>query len=190
VPLGPGQYTNCTSNQGISVSAGSLLGGLTGQGQGQIDLAKPLQVTCTATANGTGGLSVAGVEALVDAIAPGVDIRSLDLDLPALGVSGEATTNSADPRAQVSATATQVPAAVKARASSASARSTASAPAAKTSAAASGTPASASGGIVAETVGSPGALARTGAGVSGLGLLGTFLFGGGRLFAFGRKFLR
>ncbi len=64
--------------------AGSLLGGLAGQGQ--VDIAQPLQVTCATTANGTAGLSAAGVESLVNAIVPGVDISSLGLDLPALGL--------------------------------------------------------------------------------------------------------
>jgi hypothetical protein len=172
---------------------GGLLSGLTGQsqGQGQVNLAQPLQVACDTTANGTGALSMAGVEALVNAIVPGVDIASLGLDLPALGVSGEATTGAVDPGTKVSATAaTQVPAAVKATASSPSVRASAAAPATRTQTAASTTPAPASGGIVAQTVGSPGALARTGAGVGALGLLGTALFGGGRLLAFSRKFLR
>ena len=38
--------------------------------------------------------------------------------------------------------------------------------------------------------GSPGALARTGAGVSALALLGSLLFGSGRFLALGRKLLR
>ena len=168
---------------------GSLLGGLTGQGQ--VDIARPLQVACATTANGTAGLSVAGVESLVNAIVPGVDILSLGLDLPALGLpeiglSGSATTGAADPgTAQVNATA--VPATVKANASSPSVRASAATPATQATTAASATPASASGGIVAQTVGSPGALARTGAGVGALGLLGSALFGSGRLIALGRK---
>ena len=44
--------------------------------------------------------------------------------------------------------------------------------------------------IVAQTIGSPGALARTGAGVGVLGLLGTALIGSGRLLALGRKLSR
>ena len=48
----------------------------------------------------------------------------------------------------------------------------------------------ASTGIIAQTVGSPGALARTGAGVSALGLLGMGLVGSGRFLALARKLLR
>jgi hypothetical protein len=167
-----------------------LLGSLTGQ----IDAAAPLEISCATAADGTGlGLSAAGVDVLVNAIAPGIDVSSLGIDLPVVEVNGSTTTGSADAgTTAVSATAAgSVPAATRANVSSSSSvRASAAAPAAAATTAASATPASASGGIVAETVGSPGALARTGAGVGALGLLGSALFGSGRLLGLGRKLLR
>jgi hypothetical protein len=167
-----------------------LLGSITGQ----VDAAEPLKISCATAANGTGlGLSAAGVDVLVNAIAPGIDVSALDIGVPAVDVNASTTAGSADPGATaVSATAAgSLPAQGRLSASSRSVRASAAAPATTTSttAAASAAPASASGGIVAQTVGSPGALARTGAGVGALGLLGTALFGGGRLLALGRKFL-
>jgi hypothetical protein len=205
-----------TSTQGISVAAnpaGSTLGlnvslpaltealpkldGLPVLGSvgGEVEAAaaQPLQVSCSTSAEGTGlGLSAAGADALVRAIVPGVDVSTLGIDLPALGLSGSATTGSADAGAtQVSATAAgSVPTKARVNTSSPAVRASAAAPATTTTAAVSAAPASASGGIVAQTVGSPGALARTGAGVSALGLLGSVLFGSGRLLGFGRKLLK
>ena len=196
-----------TSPQGISVAAGPAgstlglnvslpaLGSLLGSVGGEVEAAatQPLQVSCSTSADGTGlGLSAAGVDALVSAIVPGVDASSLGIDLPALGLSGSATTGSADPGAtQVSAAAaSSVPTTARVNASSPTVRASAAAPATTTTAAASAAPASASGGIVAQTVGSPGARARTGAGVGALGLLGSALFGSGRLLTFGRKLLK
>lgn len=213
--LGGAAASTLSSEQGISVSAspaggtlglnvllpaltdalpdlGSLpvLGGLTGHG----DATAPLQISCATAADGTMGLSAAGVDILVNAIAPGIDVSGLDINIPAVEVKGSTTAGSAGAgTAQVSATAAgSLPAATSAKASESSVRAAAAAPAtsATTSATASAAPASASGGIVAQTVGSPGALARTGAGVGGLGLLGSFLFGSGRLLGLGRRLLR
>jgi hypothetical protein len=167
-----------------------LLGSLTGR----IDAAQPLEISCATAADGTGlGLSAAGIDVLANAIAPGVDVSTLGIELPAVGVSGSTTTGSAAPgTTAVSATATgSVPATNRANVSSSQAvRASAAAPAATATTSAAATPAAASGGIVAETVGSPGALARTGAGLGGLGLLGSALFGSGRLLGLGRKLLR
>ena len=175
-----------------------VLGSVLGSVGGEVEAAavQPLQVSCSASADGTGlGLSAAGVDALVRALVPGVDVSSLGIDLPALGLpdvglSGSATTGSADPGTKVSATAAgSAPAKGRVNASSPTVRASAAAPS-TTTAAVSAAPASASGGIVAQTVGSPGALARTGAGVGALGLLGSALFGSGRLLGLGRKLLK
>jgi hypothetical protein len=167
-----------------------LLGGLTGQ----VDAAQPVKISCSTAANGTGlGLSAAGVGALVSAIVPGVDLSTLDIDIPAVDASASTTAGAANlGTTAVSATAAgSVPAPKVSAASPAVRASAAAAPATtSTTATAAATPASASGGIVAQTVGSPGALARTGAGVGALGLLGSALFGSGRLIAFGRKLLK
>lgn len=213
---GDAAVSTLASTQGISVAAqpaGSTLGlnvslpaltdslpelgslPLLGSLTGQIDAAAPLEISCATAANGTGlGLSAAGVDVLVNAIAPGVDVSTLGIDLPAIGVDGSTTTGSADGgTTAASATAAgAVPATTRANVSpsSSAVRASAAAPAATATTSASATPASASGGIVAETVGSPGALARTGAGAGALGLLGSALFGSGRLLGLGRKLLR
>jgi hypothetical protein len=182
------------STLGLNVSLpalGSVLGSVGGEVEAAA--AQPLQVSCATSADGTGlGLSAAGVDALVNAIVPGVDVSSLGIDLPALGLSGSASTAAADPgTTQVSAAAaSSVPTKARVNASSPTVRASASAPSATATSAVSAAPASASGGIVAQTVGSPGALARTGAGVGALGLLGSALFGSGRLLGFGRKLLK
>jgi hypothetical protein len=44
--------------------------------------------------------------------------------------------------------------------------------------------------VLGETLSRPGSLARTGAGVGGLALLGGLLLGGGRLTVLARKLLR
>ncbi|MEW6476661.1 MAG: hypothetical protein AB1679_30740 [Actinomycetota bacterium] len=214
--LGDAAASTLASEQGITVAAspagsdlnlqvslpaltdslGSLplLGSLTGQ----VDATAPLTISCATAADGTGlGLSAAGVDVLVNAIAPGIDVSSLGIDVPAVDVNAAATAAPAAPgSAAVSATAAgSVPTTARANVSSSSVRASAAAPApaTTTTTSASARPASASasgsGGIVDQTVGSPGALARTGAGVGALGLLGTALFGSGRLFALGRKLL-
>lgn len=187
---------------GTLPSLGSLplLGSLAGE-----VTAEPLQVSCTASADGTTlGLSAAGAEALIGAIAPGVDVsallRSVDVaasaGLPAGGdlaasaglpggdVAASAALPAGRPAASVSATAAAPePAAAPApiRSSSASVRVAAADPAtAATTATVS--PASSST--------APGTLARTGAGVGALGLLGAGLLGAGRAPGLGRKFLR
>jgi hypothetical protein len=167
-----------------------LLGSLTGQ----VDAAEPLKISCATSADGTGlGLSAAGVDALVSAIVPGVDLSTLAIDIPtAVNASTSTSAGSASAgTTAVSATAAgAVPGAVRSSVSP-SVRASAAAPASTaTTATVAAAPASASGGIVAQTVGSPGALARTGAGVGALGLLGSALFGSGRLIAFGRKLLK
>lgn len=169
-------------------SLGSLP--LLGSVAGEVDAAPPLQITCAASADGTGlGLTAAGVDVLVDAIAPGVDVSGLDLDIPAVDAGGSADTSVAALPADtsVSATAagsrpaTQAQAAPSARVSTAAPASTTTA-----SAAALAAPASTSGSGASV---SGGTLARTGAGVGGFGLLGGALIGGGRLLAFGRRLL-
>jgi hypothetical protein len=167
-------------------SLGSLP--LLGSVAGEVDATRPLQITCAASAGGTGlGLTAAGVDVLVDAIAPGVDVSGLDLEIPAVDAGASANTSGAALPADVSANATaagtlpatQAKAAPAARVSAAAPASTTT-----TSAAAEAAPASTSDASV-----SGGTLARTGAGVGGLGLLGGALIGGGRLLAFGRRFL-
>jgi hypothetical protein len=161
---------------------------LLGSIAGHVDAAQPLQISCSASADGAGlGLSAAGVDALVNAIAPGVDVSGLNLDIPAVAASGSATTSGSAVPGTTSVSATAAGSLPATRASAApSVRAGASAPAATTttSAAADTTSASPSASV------SAGTLARTGAGVGALGLLGSFLIGGGRLLAFGRKFLR
>jgi trimeric autotransporter adhesin len=168
-------------------SLGSLP--LLGSVAGQVDATEPLKVTCAATADGTGlGLSAAGVDVLVDAIAPGVDVSGLDLAIPVVDAGASATTSGvAVPGTSVSATAAGSLPATKAKAAP-SARVSAAAPAttATTAAAVDADPAATS----SSPSVSAGTLARTGAGVGALGLLGSTLIGGGRLVAFGRKLLR
>ena len=184
----------------LAVSLPALSGALPGLGSlplsgaasGHVDAA-PLTVNCAAASDGTGlGLSAAGVTALVNAIAPGVDLSGIDL--PA-GVSVSAGGGAAAPATSASGTASAAPAGSAAgtaqtTAQSPTVRASASAPVPSTTAAVTATPASASNGIIAQVAGSPGALARTGAGVSALALLGSLLFGSGRFLALGRKLLR
>jgi hypothetical protein len=166
-------------------SLGSLP--LLGSVAGEVDATQPLQISCAASANGTGvGLTAAGVDVLVDAIAPGVDVSGLNLDIPAVDAGASATASGAAvPGTSVSATAAGSLPATQAKAAP-SARVSAAAPASTTTT-------SAAAAAPATTSDSPsvsaGTLARTGAGVGGLGLLGGLLIGGGRLLAFGRKFL-
>ena len=168
-------------------SLGSLP--LLGSVAGEVDATRPLQITCAVSADGTGlGLTAAGVDVLVDAIAPGVDVSGLDLDIPAVDASAAAETTSAvvpgstsvSAAAAGSLPATQAKAAPSARVSAAAPASTAT-----TSADALAVPSTTSD----STSVSGGTLARTGAGIGGLGLLGGVLFGGGRLLAFSRRFL-
>lgn len=154
----------------------------------QLQAVQPLQISCATAADGAGlGLSAAGVDVLVSAIAPGIDVSELDADLPAVGVSTSVTTASADPAASVSASAAaSIPVAGQVNATGPSARVSAAAPGTSTTT-------SAAADVAAEPASTSvagGTLARTGAGVGALGLLGSALFGGGRLLAFGRKFLR
>jgi hypothetical protein len=153
---------------------------------GHVDAAQPLQVSCAASADGTGfGLSAAGVDALVGAT--GIDVSGLDINIPTVAAGGSATTSgSAAPgTTAVRATAAgSLPAAKAGAAPSAQTSAAAPAATATTSAAADATPPSTGTSVAAGT------LARTGAGVGALGLLGSFLIGGGRLLAFGRRFLR
>ena len=165
-----------------------LLGAVTGH----VDAAQPLKISCTTSSDGAGlGLSAAGVDALVNAIAPGVDVSGLDINIPSVAASGSATTSGAavPGSTSVSATAAGSLPGTRAGAATPSVRAGASAAPATTkatSAAAEATPAPTSSSASI----SAGSLARTGAGVGALGLLGSFLIGGGRLLAFGRKFLR
>jgi hypothetical protein len=168
-------------------SLGSLP--LLGSVAGEVDASRPLQITCAASASGTGlGLTAAGVDVLVDAIAPGVDVSGLNLEIPAVDASASADTSGAalPTDTSVSATAAGSIPATQAKAAP-SARVGAAAPASTTttSAAAEAAPATTSD----STAVSGGTLARTGAGIGGLGLLGGALIGGGRLLAFGRRFL-
>ena len=166
-------------------SLGSLP--LLGSVAGEVDATRPLQITCAASADGTGvGLTAAGVDVLVDAIAPGVDVSGLELDIPAVVADASATTSAVPGTASVSATAAGALPATQAKAAP-SARVSAAAPASTTtaSAAAEATPAATSDSASV----SGGTLARTGAGVGGLGLLGGVLIGGGRLLAVGRRLL-
>jgi hypothetical protein len=161
-----------------------LLGSVTGE----VDAAEPLKISCATSADGTGlGLSAAGVDVLVDAIAPGIDVSGLDIDIPAVDASASATTaGSADAgTTSVSATAAGSLPATRASASP-SVRTSAAAP---TTSAAASTDASATPASTSTSV-SGGTLARTGAGLGALGLLGSALVGSGRLFALGRKLLR
>ena len=167
-------------------SLGSLP--LLGSVAGEVDATQPLQITCAASASGTGlGLTAAGVDVLVDAIAPGVDVSGLNLEIPVVDASASAGTSgtalpaetSVSARAAGSLPATQAQAAPSARVSAAAPASTTTTSASVEAAPATTSDASVSGGT----------LARTGAGIGGLGLLGGALIGGGRLLAFGRKFL-
>ncbi len=174
----------------------SLLGSLPllGSVTGQVD-AEPLQISCATAADGAGlGLSAAGVDALVQAVAPGVDLSQLNIDVPSVDVSGSTTAGSAIPGpASVSASvAGSIPVPELSLATTAptpSARVTASAPAAPTSTATAAEAAPAEATPVSTST-SGGTLARTGAGLGVLGLLGTALIGSGRLLGFGRKLLR
>jgi hypothetical protein len=162
---------------------------LLGSVAGEVDATEPLQISCAASANGTGlGLTAAGVDVLVDAIAPGVDVSGLDLDIPAVDASASANVSGAAVPTNTSVSVNAAGSLPAAQAKVApSARVSAAAPGATTTttAAADAAPATASG---SPSV-SGGTLARTGAGLGGLGLLGGVLIGGGRLLAFGRKFL-
>jgi len=145
--------------------------------------AAPLDISCATSADGGGvGLSAAGVDALIKAIAPGIDLSGINLpaglSLAAGGnVTGPAPAAAPAPAGQVSAT-TRTAASPTVRAGASAAQPTAAANL-------SATPASTS-----SSSGLPGALARTGAGVSLLALLGAALFGSGRLLGFARKFIR
>jgi hypothetical protein len=168
-------------------SLGSLP--LLGSVAGEVDATRPLQITCAASAGGTGlGLTAAGVDVLVDAIAPGVDVSGLNLEIPAVDASASADTSGAALPADTSVSATAAGSLPATQAKAApSARVSAAAPASTTttSAATEAAPATTSD----STAVSGGTLARTGAGIGGLGLLGGALIGGGRLLAFGRRFL-
>jgi hypothetical protein len=181
-----------------------LLGSLPllGSVGGQVD-ADPVTISCATSADGAGiGLSAAGVDALVEAVAPGVDLSDVDLSgLPAdVAASAGASTGSAALSAGTTGATGATGAtgrAGTAGSASASTRATLR-PSSRIGAAASPAPAavdanlaaSSAGGIVDQTLGNPAGLARTGAGVGTLGLLGTALIGSGRLMAFGRKLLR
>jgi hypothetical protein len=160
-----------------------LLGSVTGD----VEATEPLQISCATSADGAGlGLSAAGVDVLVDAIAPGVDVSGLDINIPAVDASASATTAGSADTGTTSVSATAAGSLPATRASAApSARISAAAPATTTTTSAdvSAAPASTSPSV------SGGTLARTGAGLGALGLLGGVLFGGGRLLAFGRKVL-
>jgi hypothetical protein len=168
-----------------SLGSLSLLGSVTSE----VDATEPLEISCTTSVDGAGlGLSAAGVDVLVNAIAPGVDVSGLDLDIPAVDASASATT-SGPAAGTTSVSASAAGSLPSTRASvSPSVRTSAAAPTTPTSAAASTdasvTPASTSTSV------SGGTLARTGAGLGALGLLGSALVGSGRLFALGRKLLR
>lgn len=143
---------------------------------------EPIKISCTNSTDGAGvGLSAAGVEALVEAIVPGVNVSDL---IPSVDVSATAAGTSTAPAGSISATAAgSLPAATGTRASAQS-------PAVRASAAASPTTTSTTADAAAapaSTSVSGGTLARTGAGVGALGLLGTLLIGSGRLLGFGRK---
>jgi hypothetical protein len=148
-------------------SLGSLP--LLGSAASEVDATRPLQITCAASAGGTGlGLTAAGLDVLVDAVAPGVDVSGLNLEIPVVDAGASATTSGAALPADTSVSAT------------------AAAPASTTTTAAvEAAPATTSD----STSVSGGTLARTGAGIGGLGLLGGALIGGGRLLGFGRRFL-
>jgi hypothetical protein len=173
-------------------SLGSLP--LLGSVVGEVDATRPLQISCAASAGGAGvGLTAAGVDVLVDAIAPGVDVSGLNLAIPAVDVPA-VEIPAVDATASVNASGAALPADASVNATAArtlpatsgtpSARFGAAAPTSTTtSAAAEAAPATSDASV------SGGTLARTGAGVGGLGLLGGALIGGGRLLAFGRKFL-
>ena len=189
------------SGLNLSVSLPALSSTVSGLGSlplvgslaGHLDTDTPLKVSCAASDGGTGlGLSGAGVDALVNAIAPGLDLSQIDL--PAgLSLSGDANASTPAASAGAGSAPATGQAAVTTRAAAAAPSAPASAAQPRTATATgtlTATPASSSGGIVAQTIGSPGALARTGAGVSLLALLGTALFGSGRLLAFSRKLLR
>jgi hypothetical protein len=167
-------------------SLGSLP--LLGSVAGHVDAAEPLKISCATSADGTGlGLSAAGVDVLVDAIAPGIDVSGLDINIPAVDASASATTAGSADAGTTSVSAAAAGSLPAKRASAApSVRASAAAPGATTatSAEASAAPASTS------TTVSAGTLARTGAGLGALGLLGSALFGGGRLLGLGRRLLR
>jgi hypothetical protein len=163
-----------------------------GSVSGQADAA-PLNINCTTSGNGTGiGLSAAGVDALVNAIAPGLDVSGLDLSgvVPTADAAASTSATVNAPATSATAGAAAPAASLRAAAQSPSVQAGAAAQPRTATATVTATPASSSTGILGQTVGSPGALARTGAGVGALGLLGTALFGSGRLLALGRKLLR
>jgi hypothetical protein len=153
--------------------------------------AAPLNVSCAAAGDGSVGLSAAGVGALVNAIAPGLDLSGVSLP-GGLSLSADGSVAGPAPAAPAAAPA-GASTGVQATAVSPTVRASASAPprtANLTAAPASASSGSGSNGILAQTVGSPGALARTGAGVGLLSLLGVGLFGSGRLLAFSRRLIR
>ena len=162
---------------------------LLGSVAGRVDATEPLEITCAATADGTGlGLSAAGVDVLVDAIAPGVDVSGLDLAIPVVDANASATTSGAAVAGtSVSASAAGSLPATTAKAAP-SARVSAAAPDTTTTTAAAATETEAA--STSSPPSSAGTLARTGAGVGALGLLGSMLVGSGRLLALGRRLLR
>ena len=86
-------------------SLGSLP--LLGSVAGEVDATGPLQISCAASASGSGlGLTAAGVDVLVDAIAPGVDVSGLNVEIPAVAASASAGTSSASLPADTSVSAT------------------------------------------------------------------------------------
>lgn len=165
-----------------------LLGSVTGQ----VDAAEPLKISCATSTDGTGlGLSAAGVDVLVDAIAPGIDVSDLDIDIPAVDAGASATTSGAAVPGTTSVSATAAGSLPATRASAApSARTSAAAPAATTTTSAAADDTAVSASTSASPSVSAGTLARTGAGLGALGLLGSALVGSGRMLALGRKFLR
>ena len=169
-------------------SLGSLP--LLGSASGQVDASEPLEISCATSTDGAGlGLSAAGVDVLVDAIAPGVDVSGLDLDIPAVDASVSANTSGSTGTGTTSVSATAAGSLPGAKAGLApSGRVSAAAPAATTTTpAAAATDASAS---PASTTVSGGTLARTGAGLGALGVLGSALIGSGRLLGLGRKLFK
>ncbi len=171
-----------------SLSSLPLLGSVTSE----VDAAEPLKISCAASADGAGlGLSAAGVDALVDAIAPGIDVSDLELEIPAVAADASATTSGSAVPGATSVSATAAGSLPAARASaSPSVRTGAAAPAATATTSAAAEDTSATAATSTSPSVSAGTLARTGAGLGGLGLLGSALFGSGRLLAVGRKLLR
>jgi hypothetical protein len=158
-----------------------LVGSLATQAQ-----AAPLSVSCAAGANGSGlGLSAAGVDALVNAIAPGLDLSGVTLP-GGLSLSADGNVAGPAPAAPAATPSGQAATSGQATATSPTVRASASAPPRTATANLTAAPASTSG----SGSGVSSALARTGAGVGLLSLLGMALFGSGRLVAFSRKLMR